>query len=154
MSSRLLITALVFLLALTGVAHVHQAEGARLQLYAVTVPRVAGGFSTTHPFEWNGVHSSYVQVGSFTRSQTSVQYVRGPSIGCASLPCVPLQQVTSRHYCRGRGSSSHCLKLVYLSVVDLGAGRLGYRSNGADRKLYVETDVLAMGGHVSATYVR
>ncbi len=157
---RLLITALALLLALPGVAHAHRSEGARVRLHPIAVPRAIGRFSTTHPFEWRGRDSTYarrdsfVQVGSFVRSKTSVQYVRGPSVECGSRPCVPLSELASRHHCGARGPRGRCLKLVYVSIIDLGAGRLGFRPKGPDRELFLKTVVLASGGHVSSTYIR
>jgi hypothetical protein len=96
---RPLITTLALLLALPGIAHAHRSEGAR----------VIGQFSTTHPFEWRGMDSTYVrrasfvQIGSFVRSETSVQYLRGPSVECGSRPCVNLHSLASRHHCGARG---------------------------------------------------
>lgn len=147
---RLLITTLALLLALPGVALAHRSEGAR----------VIGRFSTTHPFEWRGMDSTYlrrdsfIQLGSFVRSGTSVQYLRGPSVACGSRPCVFFQTLTPRHYCGSRGPSGRCRKLVYVSIIDMGAGRLGFRPKGPDRELFLKTEVLASGGHVSSTYIR
>lgn len=149
-SPRPLITTLALLLALPGIAHAHRSEGAR----------VIGQFSTTHPFEWRGMDSTYVrrasfvQIGSFVRSETSVQYLRGPSVECGSRPCVNLHSLASRHHCGARGARGGCLKLVYVSIIDLGAGRLGFRPNGPDRELFLKTVVLASGRHVSSTYIR
>jgi hypothetical protein len=152
---RLTLALAVACLAGSGaIAHVQAAAPMQAGSTGAASRRVEGGFSTRHRFTIRGHAFTFIQRGSFARRGRDVQYVRGPSVRCGRSGCISFQSLTPRHVCKMHDAAHQCTRLAYLSIIDLGRGRLGYRSNGQDRELFVETDVLSRRGYVSTTYVR
>jgi hypothetical protein len=110
-------------------------------------------FATAHRVRIAARWVTFLQVGFFSRRNGSVRYALGPGIRCLSGACPPIQSLSARHFCAAHGASGRCTRLTYLSALDIG-GKLGYRQDGSDRELYLQTDIFVSKPLRLKTYIR